>query len=44
LTCGYAVVLSVTLFYFYTCNFDLALLIMQRIYSCTSCFKAKCCS
>ena len=27
---AYAVVLSVDLFYFYTCNFDLALLIMQR--------------
>jgi len=31
LACGYAVVLSATLFHFYTCNFDLALLIMQRI-------------
>jgi len=31
LTGGYAVVLSVNLFYFYTCNFEVALLIMQRI-------------
>jgi len=32
LACGYAVVLSVNLLYFYTCTFDLALLIMQRIW------------
>jgi len=38
--CGYAVGLSVDLFYFYTCNFDLELLIMQGV--SMSCFEAKC--